>query len=286
MNTLHYGDAVQVCENTSERFDLVYLDPPYATGLAFETRDGRKAYEDTYTPDELVDMLKPRLEAIRERMSDSGTLYLHLDYRAAHYAKIACDRIFGINRFLAEIVWSPGNGVKGPGKSLRTTHQTILVFGKGRDVIFNADDPILREPFAEKSLKTHFRNIDADGRHYRESTANGKTYRYYADEGRRLGSVWTDVPAMAANSPVCSESTGYPTQKPERLLERIIKASSAPGAVVADLMCGSGTTLVVAAKLGRRFVGSDKSLVAIDTTAKRLAAEGIGFEFRHFGPRA
>jgi site-specific DNA-methyltransferase (adenine-specific) len=89
--------------------------------------------------------------------------------------------------------------------------------------------------------------------------------------------VWTDIPAMVANTPLRKEGTGYPTQKPERLLDRIIRAASGPGQVVADLMCGSGTTLVVAARLGRRFVGGDKSDVAIETTRRRLDAAGVAY---------
>jgi site-specific DNA-methyltransferase (adenine-specific) len=123
----------------------------------------------------------------------------------------------------------------------------------------------------------HFRNKDEQGRLYRERSIGKKTYRYYADEGRRLGSVWTDIPAMVANTPLLAEATGYPTQKPEKLLERIVRASSVPGAVVADLMCGSGTTLVAAARLGRRFVGGDRSSLAIETTSRRLLKAGIPF---------
>src|SRR5690606_35846766 len=113
---------------------------------------------------------------------------------------------------------------------------------------------------------------DADGRRYRERTINGKTYRYYADAGRRLGSVWTDIPAMRANTPIVKEATGYPTQKPEALLSRIIRAASLPGGRVLDPMCGSGTTLVAAAKLGRRWAGIDQSPVAWEITSQRLAA--------------
>jgi site-specific DNA-methyltransferase (adenine-specific) len=123
----------------------------------------------------------------------------------------------------------------------------------------------------------HFRSKTSDGRHYRDRTIGGKTYRYFADEGRRLGSVWTDIPAMVANTPLRKEGTGYPTQKPEKLLERIVRAASRPGQVVADLMCGSGTTLVVAAKLGRIFVGGDSSAVAVETTKRRLESAEIPF---------
>jgi site-specific DNA-methyltransferase (adenine-specific) len=129
----------------------------------------------------------------------------------------------------------------------------------------------------------HFKHVDAEGRRYRERVINGKAYRYYADEGRRLGSVWTDIPGMVANTPLRREATGYPTQKPERLLERIVRASSLPGGVVADLMCGSGTTLVAAARLGRRFVGGDKSDVAFQVARERLAREGVELEVRDVG---
>jgi site-specific DNA-methyltransferase (adenine-specific) len=276
------------------RFDLVYLDPPYGVGATMSARSapgeargrrrptsGPDAYEDRAAPDDLVAMLVPRLAAIRDRMAPRATLYLHLDHRAVHEAKVACDRLFGRAAFLGEVIWAPGNGGRGA-RGFSVTHQTILLYarsGKERtDVVYNAHDPILREPYAETSLAMHFKRCDADGRLYRERIVGGKTYRYYADEGRRLGSIWTDIPAMVANTPLRREATGYPTQKPERLLERIVRASSLPGATVADLMCGSGTTLVVAARLGRRFVGGDQSPRAVATTRERLAREGVAHE--------
>jgi site-specific DNA-methyltransferase (adenine-specific) len=118
----------------------------------------------------------------------------------------------------------------------------------------------------------HFKQVDADGRRYRERVIRGKAYRYYADQGRRIGSVWTDCPAMNANTPLSSETTGYPTQKPEALLERIVLAASSPDSAVLDPMCGSGTTLAVAARLGRRCRGIDRSDVACGIARRRLAA--------------
>ena len=208
-------------------------------------------------------------------MKAEASMWLHLDYRTVHYAKVICDEIFGPGAFRGEIVWVPGNGARGrSGPSV--THQTLLVFsreaGPRASFCWNADDPVLREPFAATSLEMHFRSRTEDGRAYRERIIGGKTYRYFADQGRRLGSVWSDIPGMNANTPLRKEGTGYPTQKPERLLERIIRAASLPGHTVADLMCGSGTTLVVAARLGRRFVGGDASALAVETTARRLHA--------------
>jgi len=294
-NSLFHADALDVCTGGSEpAFDLVYLDPPFNVGGTFAARtqrgeargrrtrsSGPHAYDDAWGGrDRFLSMLRPRLEAIRERMSARGSLILHLDHRTAHYAKVMCDEIFGSGAFRGEIIWVPGNGARranGPS----VTHQTLLVFSRATDpagkFVWNGRDPTLREPFAATSLEMHFRARTKDGRLYRDRTIGGKTYRYFADEGRRLGSVWTDIPAMVANTPLRKEGTGYPTQKPEKLLERIIRAASQPGHVVADLMCGSGTALVVAAKLGRAFVGGDTSRIAIETTCRRLETAGVPF---------
>jgi site-specific DNA-methyltransferase (adenine-specific) len=296
MNLLTLADAQDLCARlpADVRFDLVYLDPPYGVGTTMAARlapgqaRGRKklasgpdAYEDREDPDALAAMLVPRLAAIRERMAAGATLYLHLDYRAVHELKVACDRLFGRGAFLGEVIWAPGNGSRGARKGFSVTHQTILMYARRPEekglVVYNGDDPMLRESFAETSLSMHFRSVDEDGRRYRERVVAGKAYRYYADTGRRLGSIWTDIPAMVANTPLRREGTGYPTQKPERLLERILRASSIEGATVADLMCGSGTTLAVAAKLGRRFVGGDRSPLAIEVASKRLTEQGVVF---------
>jgi site-specific DNA-methyltransferase (adenine-specific) len=292
---LVHASAVEACRilPASVSFDLVYLDPPYGVGTTMTARTrrgearGRKqrasgpdAYVDASPTDALVAMIAASLAAIRPRMRASATAWVHLDHRAVHEVKVAADGVFGRGAFLGEIIWVPGNGGRGAGLSV--THQTILVYAKSQahraDVTFHYDDPDLREPYAETSLSMHFSKVDADGRRYRERTIGGKTYRYYADRGRRLGSVWTDIPAMVANTPLRPEATGYPTQKPVRLLERIIRAASAPGDTVVDLMCGSGTTLVAAAGLGRRFVGGDVGELAVSTTEERLTRAGIRFE--------
>ncbi len=295
MSFVTLADALEACTRlpAEVRFDLVYLDPPFGVGATMAARlepgqargarraaSGPDAYEDRDDPDALAAMLSPRLAAIRERMSQGATLYLHLDHRAVHEAKVATDRIFGRGAFLGEIVWCPGNGARGA-RGFSVTHQTLLVYARRAEerglVVYNASDPALREPYADTSLSMHFRNVDAGGRRYRERVIKGKAYRYYADEGRRLGSVWTDVPAMAANTPLRREGTGYPTQKPEKLLERIVRASSHEGQTVADLMCGSGTTAAVAARLGRRFVAGDRSELAISLTEARLREQGAEF---------
>ncbi len=296
MNTVVLGNAVDVCEALPKEklFDLVYLDPPYGVGTTMTarlepgqsrgsktTKSGPAAYEDKDDTDDLIRMLHPSLASIRGRMAKNATLYLHLDHRAVHEVKVLCDQIFGRGAYLGEIIWTPGNGGRGS-KHFSVTHQTILIYARNpkerKDVTYNASDPCLREPYAKISLAMHFKQKDEAGRAYRERTIGKKTYRYYADEGRRRGSVWTDLPAMSANTPLQSESTGYPTQKPEKLLERIIRASSHEGQVVADLMCGSGTTGVVAARLGRKFFIGDRSEMAVDLTEKRLQTQEIVYE--------
>ena len=292
-NVLFHADAAKAAELARAPFDLVYLDPPYGVGATMAARtaageargrrkreSGPSAYDDTKSTDVLVADLERIVSAIRDRMSERATLYMHLDHRAVHEAKVALDRVFGRGAFIGEIIWVPGNGARGAGLSM--THQTLLVFARSsagkKDVTFNSADPELREPYAATSLAMHFTNRDDAGRLYRERVIGGKAYRYYADEGRKLGSVWTDISAMNANTPLRKEGTGYPTQKPEKLLERVIALSSLPGDTVADLMCGSGTTLVAAARRGRRFVGADSSDLAISTTSARLASSGIAFE--------
>jgi site-specific DNA-methyltransferase (adenine-specific) len=267
------------------RFDLVYVDPPFNAGgkrrarlaSGVERAHGTLAYHDHFgSADAFIQMLEPRLSAMHACLSDTGSLWLHLSHHTVHEAKAAADRVFGRGGFQGEIIWIPGNGGRrrnGPS----VTHQTILIYARGGSMIWNADDSTLREPYAETSLRMHFKEVDADGRRYRERVIAGKAYRYYADEGRRLGSVWADCPAMNANTPLTTETTGYPTQKPEALLERIVRAASRPDSWVLDPMCGSGTTLAVAVRLGRRAVGIDQSPVACEIARARLnAALGLG----------
>jgi site-specific DNA-methyltransferase (adenine-specific) len=279
---LAHGDCLELLGAAVKAgpFDLVYVDPPFDSRVHHGVREGRgqrasgtRAYKDHWGGiDRFLGMLEPRLAAVRDAMSDRGALYLHLDHRAVHEAKVLADRVFGRGSFRGEVIWVPGNGARGRGGP-SVTHQTILIYARGRELIWNGDDPALREPYAAISQRMHFGQKDAAGRAFRERTLGGKTYRYYADSGRRRGSVWADLPAMRANTPLLGEATGYPTQKPEGLLERIVRASSLPASRVLDPMCGSGTTLAVAVRLGRRAAGIDQSVAAFGIAAKRL---GLG----------
>lgn len=287
-NLLLRGDALGLAaEVAKESAELAYLDPPFAVGITHGARTtergaratGPVAYDNRWASlSAYLEWLEERVAAVAKLLGPSGTMWLHLDHRAVHEAKLLCDRVFGPSAFVGEIIWVPGNGTKarrGPGRA----HQTLLLYAKSDAFVWNAKDPALREPYAKTSMEMHFQNVDEGGRAFRDRTVGGKTYRYYADEGRAIGSVWTDCPAMLANTPLRKESTGYPTQKPLKLLDRIVRASSRPGALVVDPFCGSGTTLVAAAALGRRFAGSDIGELAIETTRARLAAAGVAFDW-------
>lgn len=272
----------RISQKKSDRFQLIYADPPFNAGgkrRARQTKGQRSQGEHAYTDawggiDAFVAMLEPRLAAMKDALRENGSLWLHLDHRTVHEAKLIGDRVFGRGAFQGEIIWVPGNGARrrsGPS----VTHQTILIFSRG-EMCWNDDDPALREPYAETSVAMHFQNVDAQGRAFRERTINGKSYRYYRDAGRRIGSVWSDCPAMRANTPLNPETTGYPTQKPEKLLERIVLACTNPNDRVLDPMCGSGTTLVVAQRLGRKAFGIDQSPLACELTRARLRRASSG----------
>jgi site-specific DNA-methyltransferase (adenine-specific) len=276
---VHHGDCLMLVPELARqgKFDLAYADPPFNAGGKRAARIGKgervrgeHAYDDAWsTIDDFLRMLEPRLEVVRDALSGRGSLWLHLDHRTVHDAKVAADRVFGRAAFSGEVIWVPGNGGKkrnGPS----VTHQTILIYARGKQPIWNGDDPALRESFAATSLRMHFNNVDDRGRRFRERHVAGKTYRYYADQGRRLGSVWSDCPAMRANTPLIAEATGYPTQKPLSLLERIVRASTLPDSRVLDPMCGSGTTLVAAKNLGRHYAGVDQSPLAVRIARQRL----------------
>jgi site-specific DNA-methyltransferase (adenine-specific) len=277
---LHAAEAKDAWHLPSPR--LVYLDPPFFVGSDFRARargrtrsHGDVAFLDAWPSFEAyLAWLDARLAVAWQVCRDDGSLWLHLDYRAVHHAKVLADARFGPTAFQGEIIWVPGNGGKGSGLSV--THQTILVFAKNpKRFLWQKRDPVLREPYAATSLNMHFTHIDETGRRYRERVIAGKAYRYYADEGRALGSVWNDCGAMLANTPLRKEATGYPTQKPIKLLDRIIRATTEPGDWVWDLCAGSGTTLHAAHLAGRSTVGFDIGQLSRETIRARLSGLGL-----------
>ena len=214
--------------------------------------------------------LTRRLAEIRRVLTVDGTLYLHVDPSAAHYLKLACDAIFlpGGGAFRNEIVWSYESGGRGV-RDFGWKHDTILRYTKSARWTFNAE--AVRLPRGQARRNHLKRGTDADGRVFSSIRSAGKIYRYYEDEGVIPSDVWTDLSHLHQRDP---ERLGYPTQKPEALLERIIAASSHPGDLVLDAYCGGGTTLAVAQKMGRRWVGIDRAEAAVAMSRRRLEAAG------------
>jgi site-specific DNA-methyltransferase (adenine-specific) len=236
--------------------DLIYLDPPFKSERVQATQSGA-AFDDRW-PEGLpayLDFLRPRIEEMHRLLSSRGSLYVHLDWRTVHYVKVLLDEVFGRANFLNEIIWSYRTG----GRSRRwfaRKHDTILLYAKQ---VGGHTFHVLREG----QFRTDGLNYDDDGRPYK-STRTGRLY--FHRDGPAVTDVW-EIPFL---STVSLERTGYPSQKPEALLERIILASSNPGDVVADFFCGSGTTLVVAQRLGRHYLGCDISEQAVAIARQRL----------------
>ena len=207
-----------------------------------------------------------RIAEIRRVLAPHGTFYLHADPSAAHYLKLVCDALFlpGGGEFRNEIVWSYGSGGRGA-RDFAWKHDTLLRYTKSARWTFHADAVLLPRTLHRRNhLK---RGVDGDGRAFGSIKSAGKEYRYYDDEGVPPSDVWTDLSHLHQRDP---ERLGYPTQKPEALLERLILASSNPDDLVLDACCGGGTTLAVAQRLGRRWAGIDLSEEAIAMTRRRL----------------
>jgi len=238
--------------------DLIYIDPPFMTNVPRTTQAGGR-YDDRWPGGlaEYLAFLEPRLAAMHRLLSARGTLYVHVDPRTSHYVKVVLDGIFGVDNFLNEVIWSYRTG----GRSVKwfaRKHDVLLVYAKAAG---GHTFHVLRDG----TFRTEGLNRDEEGRFYK-NTKKGRLY--FHPEGPAMTDVW-EIPFL---STVAAERTGYPTQKPEALLERVIGASSDPGDVVADPFCGSGTTLAVAERLGRRWLGCDVSGEAVATARARVAA--------------
>ena len=259
------------------RIDLIYADPPFFTNRKYPARIGRG--EDSRKPDEwqltdgyrdhwpnldaYLDFLYQRLAAMYRLLASNGTLYLHLDWHADSYARLLLDELFGAESMLNEIIWSY-HGPSPIRRAFNRKHDTILVYVKGKDYTFNAD--AVREPYNPNTVKTFGASPKA---------GFGKVPDL---ERGKVPEDWWYFPVVAR---LHNERTGYPTQKPEALLERIIKASSNPGDLIADFFCGSGTTPFVATSLGRKFIASDATFRAVHTTRSRLTATQSPFTLEH-----
>ncbi len=273
-NRVIQGDNLEVTTELPDgSFTLVYLDPPFNTGrsqrrqsttsvrsasgpitgfkgLQYERiRGDLMSYDDHF--DDYWSFLEPRLAEAWRLLADDGTLYLHLDYREAHYAKVLLDALFGRECFLNEIIWAYDYGAKSKSR-WPTKHDTILVYVKNPDAYYFNSEAVDREPYMAPGLVTP------------EKAARGK--------------LPTDVWWHTIVSPTGREKTGYPTQKPEGVIRRMVQASSRDGDWVLDFFAGSGTTGAVAGALGRRFVLVDESDESITIIRRRLEKAGIPFE--------
>lgn len=238
--------------------DLIYVDPPfYSKRIVRKAGQPFSGFDDRHEGglEGFVAFLRPRFAQMHRLLSPRGLLYVHLDWRAVHYVKVMLDELFGPDRFLNEIIWSYRTGAR-PARWFARKHDTLLLYVKKvGEHTFNR--------LRGGEYRTRDLRIADDGRPYK-STRNGPIY--FHPEGPALCDVW-DIPFL---STVSKERTGYPTQKPEALLERIIRASSNEGDRVADFFCGSGTALVVAKRLKRRWTGCDINPEAVALTKQRL----------------
>jgi len=248
--------------------DLVYIDPPFGTGGLRRGRSGAAYRDRSDDPEAFVAWLAPRLAESRRLLAAHGSLFVHLDYRASHYVKVALDRLFGRARLVNEILWCYSVGGKSP-RSFGRKHDTILWYSRTADYAFYPDAVrVARKP------ASHMRVVrDAGGALVQEKTdrRTGRVYRYPVASGKVPEDWWTDIETLNRGD---RERTGWPTQKPERLLERIVTAASAPAARVADWFAGSGTTAVVAQRLGRSFIAVDCEADAVRLAGRRLALAG------------
>ena len=263
-NKIYWGDNLQVMSHLLKTYrgkiNLIYIDPPFASKEDYKKKiqlRGRtvendrtafeeKQYTDIWTNDEYLQFMYERLILLRELLSDHGSIYLHCDPTMSHYLKLIMDEVFGTGNFQNEIVWAYRTG--GVGKNFwPRKHDVLLFYSKSNEYKHNA---LQERIFYEKPFFNE--QVDDEG-------------RYFADVYIR--DMWDDIKPVIN---VSKERLDYPTQKPEALIERIIKASSNPRDIVFDCFMGSGTTQAVAMKLGRGFIGADINLGAVETTTKRL----------------
>jgi DNA (cytosine-5-)-methyltransferase domain protein len=303
-NIVIRGECVSACaylKSKGIQVDLVYIDPPFASGADYAKKvyirrnpkvaeaiakaeeelddDELKAFEekmygDVWDKEKYLNWMYENLMAIKSVMSETASIYVHLDWHIGHYVKILLDEIFGEDNFQREIIWDIQvlSGYKTIAPNWVRGHDTIFYYSKSENRIFNKQ----KQPHKQEYLD-RFNKIDKDGRRY----FDGRGSIIYLDEaiekGKAVGDVWSDIMSFQQNA-TAAEKVDYSTQKPEALLERIIKASSNEGMIVADFFGGSGVTAAVANKLNRKFIHCDIGVNSIQTTRDRLKADGAEFD--------
>ncbi len=293
INKIFWGDNLQVMSHMLREYrgkiDLIYIDPPFDSKMDYKKKikiKGKevlndnnsfeeKQYGDIWSNDEYLQFMFERLTIMRELLSEKGSIYVHCDYHKSHHIRCMLDQVFGLGAaidnnapgFRGEIIWDKGFRGTESKNIFQRTHDTIFWYSKSSEWIWNQ----IFEEYKDKKM-SRYNKVDEDGRRYaliKRTRTDGTVYygkTYFNEEGKKIEDVIFE-PIMASTD---SERTDYPTQKPEDLIERFIKASSSPGDIVFDGFIGSGTTLAVAMKLGRKFIGADINLGAIQTTTKRL----------------
>jgi len=275
-NRIYWGDNLQVMSHLLKEFrgkvNLVYIDPPFDSKADYKkkislkgqeiTNDQNtfeeKQYTDIWSNDEYLQFMYERLVLIRELLADNGSIWIHVDHHKSHYLRCMLEEIFGRDNFLNEVIWKYAGARVGKSFFGRK-HDNIFWYSKnfGKQV-FNYND--VRQEYAESTLARN---------KYKNQGSSTRILDYKPNEG---GKFPEDVWNISIINPFAKERLDYPTQKPEALLERIIKASSNEGDIIFDCFMGSGTTQAVAMKLGRRFIGADINLGAVQITTKRLLA--------------
>ncbi len=274
---------------------LIYIDPPFDVGADFsmnieigEESFTKKpsvieeiAYRDTWGKgaDSFIAMIYERLKLMHGLLADDGSIYVHCDYRVSGFLRLVLDEVFGKDNFRNEIIWKYSGGASS-NRFFARKHDSIFFYSKSDNYKFNQQF----EQFADTTL-ARFNKVDKDGRRYKENRmADGRVYNTYMNEEGKPATDIFDFNIVVSSH---DESVKYPTQKPEAFVERIIRASSNEGDLVADFFCGSGTTLAVAEKLGRKWIGSDLGRFSIHTTRKRMIGvqrelKKAGNDFRAF----
>lgn len=268
------GDCLGVMsEMPSGSVDLCYLDPPYCTGRDFGAFDDRwqepgclndaskassAASATAAGVNGYMHYMRPRIAECHRLLGDAGSIFVHLDWRMSHHVRHCLDLVFGAERFLNEIVWHYGLGAFNATRRLPRKHDTILWYARGADHTF-----VLQRGDVTAAMEARYNMADESGRYF---VQGGR--RHYMRGGRAWDDVW-DIPSIPQTS---AERTGYPTQKPVALLQRIVSMASREGDTVIDPFCGSGTALVAAKSLGRKFIGIDSSDEACRVAMKRIEA--------------
>lgn len=292
-NLLIQGDCLSACaflKQQNIKVDLVYIDPPFASGANYakkiHIRNGKKAeiesddnsigeevmYGDIWQKEDYLNWLYERLLAIKEIMNESASIYLHLDWHIGHYAKILLDEIFGEENLVNEIIWYYSTQGR-PVDKFAQKHDTIFIYAKDNEIRY-FDLEGAKVKYSESYINSHFTDLDKDGKKCRIRVDAGVERIYYPEDGMLPNDVW-DIPYENSMS---TERTNYATQKPNKLLERVIEASSDVEMIVADFFSGSGTTAKVANDLNRKFIACDIGINALQTTRDRLVKAGASFD--------